>query len=130
MLQIKKKILSPFRLEEEESARQKLQLEKVSVDAKIKKLEEDLAIQDDSNQKLNKEKRSLEERLNEVSSSLIEEEEKSKQLAKLKNKYESIIADLEERLRKEQQVRVHASFQDRSLMLISVEAIKNDYPSK
>lgn len=93
------------RLEEEESARQKLQLEKVSVDAKIKKLEEDIAIQDDSNQKLTKEKRSLEERLNEVSSSLVEEEEKSKQLAKLKNKYESIIADLEERLRKEQQVR-------------------------
>lgn len=93
-----------LRLEEEESARQKLQLEKVSVDAKIKKLEEDVAIQEDSNQKLMREKRSLEERFSEVSSSLVEEEEKCKQLGKLKNKYESIIADLEERLRKEQQV--------------------------
>ena len=93
-----------FRLEEEESARQKLQLEKVSADSKIKKLEEDLAIQDDNNQKLNKEKRSLEERFNEVSSSLVEEEEKTKQLGKLKNKLESIIQDLEDKLRKEQQV--------------------------
>ena len=32
-----------FRLEEEESARQKLHLDKVSADAKMKKLEEDLA---------------------------------------------------------------------------------------
>lgn len=74
------------------------------MDAKIKKLEEDVAIQEDTNQKLNKEKRSLEERLTEVSASLVEEEEKCKQLGKLKNKYESIIADLEDRLRKEQQV--------------------------
>ena len=92
------------RLEEEESARQKLQLEKVSADAKLKKLEEDIAIQDDVNSKLNKEKKSLEERLSEVTSSLVEEEEKGKQLGKLKNKYESIIADLEDRLRKETQV--------------------------
>ena len=94
------------RLEEEEAARQKLQLEKVSADAKLKKLEEDIAIQDDSNAKLIKEKKSLEERLSEVSSSLVEEEEKGKQLGKLKTKYESIIADLEDRLRKETQVRI------------------------
>lgn len=36
---------------------------------------------------------------------LVEEEEKAKQLGKLKNKYEAIIADLEDRLRKEQQVK-------------------------
>ena len=94
------------RLEEEEAARQKLQLEKVSADAKLKKLEEDIAIQDDSNAKLIKEKKSLEERLSEVSSSLVEEEEKGKQLGKLKTKYESIIADLEDRLRKETQVSI------------------------
>lgn len=93
-----------FRLEEEEQSRQKLQLEKVSAESKIKKLEEDLAVQDDTNQKLNKEKRSLEERYSEVQSQLVEEEEKAKQLGKLKNKYEAIIADLEERLRKETQV--------------------------
>lgn len=51
------KIINPdFRLEEEEQSRQKLQLEKVSAESKIKKLEEDLAVQDDTNQKLNKEK--------------------------------------------------------------------------
>lgn len=97
-------INNDFRLEEEEQSRQKLQLEKVSAESKIKKLEEDLAVQDDTNQKLNKEKRSLEERYSEVQSQLVEEEEKAKQLGKLKNKYEAIIADLEERLRKETQV--------------------------
>lgn len=98
------KIACDTRLEEEEQSRQKLQLEKVSAESKIKKLEEDLAVQDDTNQKLNKEKRSFEERYNEVQSQLVEEEEKAKQLGKLKNKYEAIIADLEERLRKETQV--------------------------
>jgi hypothetical protein len=39
-------------LEEEEAARQKLQLEKVQCDAKIKKLEEDHALSDDTNQKV------------------------------------------------------------------------------
>lgn len=46
-------------LEEEEAARQKLQLERVQCDAKIKKLEEDLALSDDTNQKLLKEKKVL-----------------------------------------------------------------------
>lgn len=44
-------------LEEEEAARQKLQLEKVQCDARLKKMEEDLALSDDSNQKLLKEKK-------------------------------------------------------------------------
>lgn len=39
-------------LEEEEAARQKLQLEKVSVEAKIKKQEEDLTLMEDSNSKV------------------------------------------------------------------------------
>jgi len=39
-------------LEEEEAARQKLQLEKVQCDAKIKKLEEDHALSEDTNQKV------------------------------------------------------------------------------
>ncbi len=41
-----------YRLEEEEQARQKLQLEKVAADSKIKKLDEDLAIQEDTNIKV------------------------------------------------------------------------------
>lgn len=44
-------------LEEEEGARQKLQLEKVQLDAKIKKYEEELALSEDTNQKLLKEKK-------------------------------------------------------------------------
>ena len=47
----------------------------------------------------------MEERLTELATAMSEEEEKVKQLSKLKNKYEAIIADLEERLKKEQQVR-------------------------
>lgn len=39
-------------LEEEEAARQKLQLEKVTVEAKIKKQEEDLTLMEDSNSKV------------------------------------------------------------------------------
>ena len=38
-------------------------------------------------------------------SNLGDEEEKVKQLSKLKSKYEAIIADLEERLKREQQLR-------------------------
>lgn len=41
-------------LEEEESARQKLQLEKVTTEAKLKKLEEDLIVLEDHNLKLAK----------------------------------------------------------------------------
>lgn len=44
--------LSISRLEEEEQARQKLQLEKVTADSKIRKIEEDLALQEDTNQKV------------------------------------------------------------------------------
>lgn len=39
-------------LEEEEAARQKLQLEKVTIEAKIKKQEEDLTLLEDSNSKV------------------------------------------------------------------------------
>ena len=41
-------------LEEEEQARQKLQLEKVSTDAKLKKLEEELQTSSDGGQKVNR----------------------------------------------------------------------------
>lgn len=44
-------------LEEEEAARQKLQLEKVQCDARLKKLEEDVALAEDTNQKVTKEKK-------------------------------------------------------------------------
>lgn len=41
-------------LDEEEAARQKLQLEKVTFEAKMKKIEEDVMVLDDQNNKLNK----------------------------------------------------------------------------
>lgn len=41
-------------LDDEEAARQKLQLEKVTVEAKMKKIEEDVMVLDDQNNKLNK----------------------------------------------------------------------------
>lgn len=41
-------------LDEEEAARQKLQLEKVTLEAKMKKIEEDVMVVDDQNNKLNK----------------------------------------------------------------------------
>lgn len=41
-------------LDEEEAARQKLQMEKVTTDAKLKKFEEDIMVLDDQNSKLNK----------------------------------------------------------------------------
>lgn len=44
-------------MEEEEAARQKLQLEKVQCDARLKKLEEDCALAEDTNAKLLKEKK-------------------------------------------------------------------------
>lgn len=41
-------------LDEEEAARQKLQLEKVTMEAKLKKTEDDVMILDDQNNKLSK----------------------------------------------------------------------------
>lgn len=41
-------------LAEEEDARQKLQLEKVAVEGKVKKLEEDVLLMEDQNNKLQK----------------------------------------------------------------------------
>jgi len=40
------------RLEQEEQGRQKLQLEKVAVDGKLKKLEETVAVHEDTNNKV------------------------------------------------------------------------------
>ena len=98
------------RLEEEESARQKLQLEKVSCDAKLKKLEEDVVGLEDSNSKLGKEKKSLDEKLQEVQQSLQDEEDKCKQLTKQKTKQDAYTQDLEDRLKKEEAVSTFCNF--------------------
>uniref|UniRef100_A0A2K6TT88 Myosin heavy chain 14 n=1 Tax=Saimiri boliviensis boliviensis TaxID=39432 RepID=A0A2K6TT88_SAIBB len=86
-------------------ARQKLQLEKVTTEAKMKKFEEDLLLLEDQNSKLSKERKLLEDRLAEFSSQAAEEEEKVKSLNKLRLKYEATIADMEDRLRKEEKSR-------------------------
>uniref|UniRef100_A0A7N6AMQ9 Myosin, heavy chain 11b, smooth muscle n=1 Tax=Anabas testudineus TaxID=64144 RepID=A0A7N6AMQ9_ANATE len=106
VLHQEKKDMEQHMLEsEEEDARQKLQLEKVAVEGKVKKLEEDILLMEDQNNKLHKERKLLEERMADMSSNLAEEEEKSKNLTKLKNKHESMISDLEVRLKKEEKGR-------------------------
>uniref|UniRef100_A0A673B8K2 Myosin-10-like n=1 Tax=Sphaeramia orbicularis TaxID=375764 RepID=A0A673B8K2_9TELE len=92
-------------LDEEEAARQKLQLEKVTAEAKMKKFEEDILLLEDQNSKFIKEKKLMEDRINEMSSMLAEEEEKAKNLGKVKNKQEMMMVDLEERLKKEEKTR-------------------------
>uniref|UniRef100_A0A668ANN7 Myosin, heavy chain 10, non-muscle n=1 Tax=Myripristis murdjan TaxID=586833 RepID=A0A668ANN7_9TELE len=92
-------------LDEEEAARQKLQLEKVTAEAKIKKMEEDILLLEDQNSKFLKEKKLLEDRIGEMTSQLTEEEEKAKNLGKVKNKQEMMMVDLEERLKKEEKTR-------------------------
>lgn len=111
-------------LEEEESARQRLLLEKVTLETKVKSLETDLMTTVEQRDRLSKvgitvnhllclfcasfcthfnamlcftkqEKKQFEERLSEVTDQLTEEEEKTKSLNKLKNKQEAVIADLE-----------------------------------
>uniref|UniRef100_A0A8B9LX90 Myosin-11-like n=1 Tax=Astyanax mexicanus TaxID=7994 RepID=A0A8B9LX90_ASTMX len=112
------------RLEEEEDrsdARQKLQLEKVTCEGKIKKLEDDILVMEDQNNKLLKERKLLEERVADYSANLAEEEEKSKNLTKLKNKHESMISELEVRLKKEEKTRQELDKAKRKL-----EAESND----
>uniref|UniRef100_A0A8C7DC67 Myosin heavy chain 10 n=1 Tax=Oncorhynchus kisutch TaxID=8019 RepID=A0A8C7DC67_ONCKI len=92
-------------LDEEEAARQKLQLEKVTAEAKMKKFEEDILLLEDQNSKFLKEKKLLDDRVNEMMSQLTEEEEKAKNLGKTKNKQEVMMVDLEERLKKEEKTR-------------------------
>ncbi|TRY55596.1 hypothetical protein DNTS_021482, partial [Danionella cerebrum] len=92
-------------LDEEEAARQKLQLEKVTAEAKIKKMEEDILLLEDQNSKFLKEKKLLEDRVGEMTAQLAEEEEKAKNLGKVKNKQEMMMVDLEERLKKEEKTR-------------------------
>ncbi|KAK7929897.1 hypothetical protein WMY93_006292 [Mugilogobius chulae] len=92
-------------LDEEEAARQKLQMEKMTTDSKLKKMEEEIMVLDDQNSKLSKEKKQLEERISEFTTNLAEEEEKSKSLQKLKNKHEAMITELEDRLRREEKQR-------------------------
>lgn len=95
-------------LEEEESSRQKLQIEKSTLEIKIKKLQEESAIYEDTNNKLNKEKKALDDRLNELIKTISEEEEKTKSLTKLKIKYENSMSENEEKLRKEQEVKIYS----------------------
>ena len=47
-----KYLIFSYRLDEEEATRQKLQLEKVQVEAKVKKYEDDLSLLEDTNSKV------------------------------------------------------------------------------
>uniref|UniRef100_A0A8C2Q375 Myosin, heavy chain 14, non-muscle n=1 Tax=Cyprinus carpio TaxID=7962 RepID=A0A8C2Q375_CYPCA len=109
-------------LEEEEGTRQRLQLEKVTLESKVKSLEAETLTVGEQRDRLSKEKKQLEERLNEVSDQLTEEEEKVKSLNKLKNKQEAVIADLEERLKREEQGRLEQEKWKRRMEGEAVEA--------
>ncbi|XP_048846308.1 myosin-11-like isoform X2 [Brienomyrus brachyistius] len=92
-------------LEGGEDVRQKLHLEKVTLESKMKKQEDDILALEDQNNKLLKERKLMEERLSDFSINLTEEEEKSKNLTKLKAKLESMISEVEVRLQKEEKSR-------------------------
>uniref|UniRef100_A0A665VE84 Myosin, heavy chain 14, non-muscle n=1 Tax=Echeneis naucrates TaxID=173247 RepID=A0A665VE84_ECHNA len=109
-------------LEEEETARQRLLLEKVTLETKAKSLETDLLNAVEQRDRLSKEKKQFEERLSEVTDQLTEEEEKTKSLNKLKNKQEAVIADLEERLKREEQGRLEQEKWKRRMESESMEA--------
>merc|ERR1719385_636265 len=86
-----------------EASRQKLQIEKVQAEAKMKQFEEQVLASDDYKEKFSKEKKLLDEKLSDVTATLAEEEEKAKHLVKLKAKHESTIGELEDKLRKDNQ---------------------------
>ncbi|XP_062394116.1 LOW QUALITY PROTEIN: myosin-10 [Sardina pilchardus] len=109
-------------LEEEEGARQRLLLEKVTLETKVKSLETEVLNVGEQRDRLSKERKQLDERLSEVADQLTEEEEKVKSLNKLKNKQEAVIADLEERLKREEQGRLEQEKWRRRMEGESVEA--------
>ena len=73
-------------LEHEEQARQKLQLDKASVDQKLKRMEQAYAELDDSYQKAIKEKKTFEDRVSQITNQKFNDEEKVKSYMKLVNK--------------------------------------------
>lgn len=73
-------------LEHEEQARQKLQLDKASVDQKLKRMEQAYAELEDSYQKAHKEKKNVEDRLSQISNQKFQDEEKVKNCMKVINK--------------------------------------------
>lgn len=73
-------------LEQEEQARQKMQLDKVNVDQRAKAVESKLVELQDSHDKILKEKRILEEKANQLAQQLTEEEERHKHAAKQRGK--------------------------------------------
>ncbi|GMT17075.1 hypothetical protein PFISCL1PPCAC_8372, partial [Pristionchus fissidentatus] len=92
-------------LEEEERARQKTQLEKLSSEQRAKKAEEDRSEVTDTVAKLTREKKSVEEKAAALSNRLIEEEERHKALQKLRHRLDASIQELQGELKTEKDMR-------------------------
>ncbi|CAF0851620.1 unnamed protein product [Didymodactylos carnosus] len=92
-------------LEEEEHGRQKLQIERVQFEGKIKNFEDIIAGQQNDLAKLQKERKFLEDKVQEINHQQLDEGEKFKQLLKIKTKQETICNDLEEKLKREIELR-------------------------
>ena len=95
----------PFRLEDEEQTRQKLQLERTQLESKIKQFEDIIASQQNDLARIQKERKTLDDKLQETSNQRQDEEEKLKTLLRTKTKLESQTNDLDERLKREIEVR-------------------------
>jgi len=73
-------------LEDEESARQKLMLDKKNFENKLKELQERFALMQDANERLQLEKKSVDNKLVQLSDLLQEGEDKAKQGMKYRQK--------------------------------------------
>jgi len=73
-------------LEDEESARQKLMLDKKNLENKLKELQERFALMQDANERLQLEKKSVDNKLVQLSDLLQEGEDKAKQGMKYRQK--------------------------------------------
>nr|XP_042712142.1 myosin-10-like [Chrysemys picta bellii] len=108
-------------LEEEEAARQKLQLEKVTTESKLKKMEEDLLLLEDQNSKLHKPAaltRSLPRRLE-------EEAAQKNQVLKALRELQAQLTELQEDVETERAARAKAEKQRRDLGE-ELEALKTE----
>lgn len=92
-------------MEDEEQTRQKLQIERTQIESKMKNLEDLVASQQNDLARIQKERKTLDDKLQETSNQRQDEGEKMKNLLRIKTKLESQVSDLEERLKREIEVR-------------------------
>lgn len=92
-------------LDEVQASKQKLQLEKVGVDAKVKQMTDAIAQREEQLTKYDKNNKKLVSKIDALNQQLSSEGDKAKGLSKQKMKYEHTIQETEERLRREESLR-------------------------